>query len=461
MKDLAEFSIKYLEEKGASYAEARLETTTSEGFILKDGNLEISGFDQITGLGIRYLLNKNLGFISLNDLNKKKLKDQLDASIRKIKKSSKISKEIRFSENKPHVINYRVKPKKLFSTQEKIRLLLDLNKVIETDHSYLSLSDTITEKYYVNTEGSKINSIIPRVNFFYFLTIIENQSSIQRYLQLGAASGYEIFDKWKLDKKIPEEINALKNNLRHGIKPPKGTFDIVCAPEITGIAVHESVGHPYEADRILGREAAQAGESFVTKEMLNTKIGSNIVTVVDDPTLKNSFGFYLYDDEGVKAKERVLIKNGIINDFLHNRESSAEMGLKSNGSARANNYSNEPLVRMANTYLKPGTSKEEELIKETKKGIYLKSFMEWNIDDKRYHAKYVGNEAYLIENGEITKPIRNPALEITTPKFWSSIDLIANNLEFFAGTCGKGEPMQGIPVFMGGPSIRLRKIKLN
>jgi len=86
--------------------------------------------------------------------------------------------------------------------------------------------------------------------------------------------------------------------------------------------------------------------------------------------------------------------------------------------------------------------------------------MEWNIDDRRFQQKYVGNEAYLIENGEITKPVKNPALELTTPKLWSSVDLIANNLQFFAGTCGKGEPMQGIPVLMGGPSMRLKNIKL-
>ena len=135
-------------------------------------------------------------------------------------------------------------------------------------------------------------------------------------------------------------------------------------------------------------------------------------------------------------------------------------GPKSTAWARASAFDREPLVRMANTYFECGEYSEAELIKDTKKGIFMKTFMEWNIDDKRFNQKYVGAEAYLIENGKITKPIREPVLEITTPKLYSSVDGAANNIEFHAGSCGKGEPMQGMPVWFGGPSIRIRKVRL-
>ena len=194
--------------------------------------------------------------------------------------------------------------------------------------------------------------------------------------------------------------------------------------------------------------------------MIGHKIGNDQVNVVDDPCLVGSYGFFEYDDEGVKAKRKYLIKDGIINEFMHNRETSSRMGLQSNGSSRATGYVFEPLVRMSNTFLLPGKFTEDEMIADVKKGVYIKNFMEWNIDDKRFHQKYVGNEAYLIEKGELTKPVKNPALEITTPLLWSSIDAVGKNLKMFAGTCGKGEPMQGIPVLMGGPSVRLRKIRL-
>ena len=249
--------------------------------------------------------------------------------------------------------------------------------------------------------------------------------------------------------------------MRNGVKAPQGNVDVVLAPEVTGIAVHESGGHPYEADRIFGREAAQAGESFIKENMIGHKIANEQVTLVDDPTLKGSYGFFDYDDEGVKAKRKYMVKDGRITEFMHDRTSAAKMDLSSNGSARATRFSFEPLVRMSNTFLLPGKYSEDEIIKDVKKGVYFKNFMEWNIDDKRYQQKYVGNEAYLIENGEITVPVRNPALEITTPALWSSIDAVGKNSAMFAGTCGKGEPMQGIPVWMGGPSVRLRNVRIS
>ena len=258
---------------------------------------------------------------------------------------------------------------------------------------------------------------------------------------------------------MSDEAKSL-SKINNAQKLVQGKYDVILSPELVGIASHESCGHPYEADRILGREAAQAGKSFVNEKMLGSKIGSDVVSVVDDPTVPNSYGFYLYDDEGVKAERRFLMKNGIINSFLQNRETAAEMGMKSNASSRANEWFSEPIVRMANTFVLPGEFNFEELLESVKKGVYIKSYMEWNIDDKRYNQKYTGLESYLIENGKITKLVKSPTLEITTPAFWKSVDAVGKDLDFSAGSCGKSDPMQGIPVWFGGPHIRLRNITL-
>jgi len=117
-------------------------------------------------------------------------------------------------------------------------------------------------------------------------------------------------------------------------------------------------------------------------------------------------------------------------------------------------------VRMANTYLEPGDYSKEELFEDVKDGIYIKSFMEWNIDDRRFNQRYVGLEAYKIENGELKERVRNPVLEVTTIGLWSAVDAVGKDLEFQAAYCGKGDPMQGIPVWTGGPHIRLRDVTL-
>ncbi|RMF54718.1 TldD/PmbA family protein, partial [Candidatus Woesearchaeota archaeon] len=442
---------------------------SSNDFLLKNGVVEKAGFSISSGLGIRYLINDTPGFVSINRLDKELVKRLLERSISLTKDSSRISKRTCFSDEKTRKDDYKVKQKiglNDLEADEKMKVLQDIEKElnslkVKVPGRYLSLSDALIKKYYVNSEGSKVSSEIPKINFFYFLTVLVDNQQIQRFWQYGSSSGYEILEEWNLKEKLRDEVLGMEKNAKHGVKAPAKKLDVVCSPEVAGIIAHEAAGHPYEADRILGRESAQAGESFVTKEMINTRIGSEVVNLVDDPTVKNSFGFYKYDDEGVKARQKLLIRKGIINEFLHNRETAKELGTKSNASARANGFDVEPLIRMSNTFFLPGEYGDDEIIEDTKIGIYFKNFMEWNIDDVRLNQKYVANEAYLIENGELTRPVKRPAIEITTPVLYSSINAVAKTVELHAATCGKGEPMQGIPVTMGGPRIRIANIRVH
>ncbi|MFH1850539.1 MAG: TldD/PmbA family protein [archaeon] len=467
-RDLADFAVEASLKAGASYAEARLESSTSTGFLLKNGIPQVSCFDRATGLGMRIIVNKSLGFVSTNVLNKERIRALIDKAVGTAKSASRITEPVELSAESPHKDSYKVRQKTSIldvSAEEKLGHLMEIDKALlsckaSVPGRYLSLSDNLKKKYLVTSEGTQIYSEIPRTNFYYFITVEENNKSAQRYWQCGQAAGWESVINWDLRARLTNEALATRENLKNGVRPPKGNLDIVAAPEVTSIIVHESGGHPYEADRILGREAAQAGESFITKDLLGKRIGTDVVTVVDDPTVENSNGFYLYDDEGVRARRKILIKNGIMNELLHNRETSHVMGIKSNGSSRANSYDREAIIRMSNTFMVPGDHSEEELIEGVKLGVYMKNFMEWNIDDKRIHQKYVGAEAYLIRNGRLAEPVSNPALEISTEKLYSAIDAVAENLEFSAGTCGKAEPMQAIPVWFGGPSIRLRNIRL-
>jgi len=220
---------------------------------------------------------------------------------------------------------------------------------------------------------------------------------------------------------------------RNAIETNFNEVDIVISGEVAGIMAHENVGHPSEADRILGREGAQAGESFyldlIQKGNLgDIKMGRDEVTIIDDPTRPGNSGFYIYDDECVKARPRYLIKKGMLNELLLNREYASRYNTKSNAAARAISYKREPIIRMANTYFAPGDFTFEELFEDIKTGIYMKSFTEWNIDDRRFQSKYVGLEVYLIENGEITDTmIRRPILELTTFGILSNVDAVSKD----------------------------------
>ena len=148
--------------------------------------------------------------------------------------------------------------------------------------------------------------------------------------------------------------------------------------------------------------------------------------------------------------------------MLHNRETAKLLGVTSNGAARGIGYNREPIVRMSNTFIAPGDYSEDEIFEDVKLGVYMLSFTEWNIDDRRYQSKYVGREAYLIRDGEVTSTLlRRPVLEITTPDLFSSVDACSKTLAFDAATCGKSDPLQGAPVWLGGPTaVRIRGVRV-
>lgn len=468
-RDLADYAISIAQELGASYCEARFETTASNSFMLKNGVPEISGFGLESGIGIRLLIKGSLGFISTNIFTRKKIREMLSRTIKSINAKPGLHENLRLSEERAHKKTYGVRQKRNMldiSSREKLRYLLNAEKAIIATGigcpgRFISLADTYTDEYLLTSEGTRIFSRIPRVMLEYYLTVQAGGKSIQRYWTYGNTGGYEFVDGWDIAGLMEREVRTSARTLKKGRKAPKGVLDVVTGPQVTGIMVHESAGHPYEADRIFGREAAQAGESFITPDMVGERIGSTCVTVVDDPALRNSYGFYLYDKEGVGARRKFLIKKGRIREFLHNRETAVRMGLASNGSSRATDFDKESIVRMSNTFMLPGKYTRDELIAGVKKGVFMNNFMEWNIDDRRLNQRYVGAEAYLIENGELGQPVINPTLEITTPALYSAIDAVGNNTEYHAGNCGKGEPIQAIPVWFGGPSVRLRNVRLS
>ena len=473
MRDLADLAVELATRLGADYAEARFHEDRSDVYVLRNGVPEVAGFTRARGIGIRVLVDGALGFASLNKPDRALLERRVREAISMAKASARTRKKpIRFSEEKAEEASWEVKAKEPAAdvpVEEKMALLYDIEKALTSPEEVrtqvpfrlLELNVSETVRYFVNSDGARISCRVPRVEFFSMITVLEPEKGTEQdMVQKGESRGWEAVKAWDLPSLLAERARTLGHVLREGTSPPKGTLDIVLGSQVVGLMVHESCGHPYEADRILGREAAQAGESFVRPEMLGQRIGSEVVSVVDDPTIEGSYGYYLYDDEGVRARRRFLIKDGIINEFLHNRETAAALGVQSNAAARASGFDREPIVRMANTFMLPGDHTLEELIEDIRLGVFIKTYGEWNIDDRRFNMRFVGRECYLIENGELKGPVRRPVLEITTPGFYGSIDALGKELGFEAGTCGKGDPPQGVPVWFGGPDVRLRNVRL-
>jgi len=472
LEDLILYAVDYARELGASYAEARYHKNNSFSIVSRNGTIIGAGREIKEGIGVRVLVDGALGFSATNRLDNESVKEAVEKAYKLAKVHAGLMKKpIEFDDSRVGRARYSVVEKKPFtsmSLDEKIGMHKELWDIVAKAPSeakipvfFLNYIESVEEKIVANSDGAFITSRIPRLTIFYNVVVTTPQKgSIQRFEQLGASGGLENLEEWSLYNTLDNDVKIYEKILYEAKEPPRQEVDVVVGSEVVGLIVHESCGHPSEADRILGREAAQAGMSFIKPGMIGERIGNENATVIDDPTIPGSYGFYLYDDEGVPARPRYLYREGIIYEHLHNRWTAKIYGTQSNAASRAMDYASEPIIRMANTYFKPGDHSFEELVEDIKYGVYIKSYMEWNIDDTRWSQRYVGLEAYLIEKGELKGFVRNPVLEVTTKAFYSKVDAVGKELRFYAGTCGKGEPAQGVPVWFGGPDLRLRNIRL-
>ena len=475
-EDLANYAMSIAQKTGADYAEVRLQRNRDTECLLKNGVPEPAVLVDSYGLGMRVLVEGALGFAATNDLSRGNIRRTAAQAVKTARASLNMVKEsVRFSPEKLGKAKWQAEEKEKLEdvgVDRIFKLLRELDGSLTGEKHGVSFPNRmlfaitmVEEKLIVNSDGAELQSRVPRFQFYSYLAAIHGGKSFTvtlppGYSQLAESGGWEVVDRLHLHNFVSTEAENLAQAVKAEQNPPSETVDVILGPEVTGLVSHESSGHPGEADRILGREAAQAGESYLKKGDIDYQVGSSEAFVSDDPTLPHSMGFYLYDDEGVRARKRRLIEAGTIKEILHNRATAFEFRLTSNGSSRASLFDREPIVRMANTYVEPGDSTLDEILKGVRRGVHIKSFMEWNIDDKRLNQRYVGLEAYLVENGEVTTRLKSPVLEITTPKFWGSIDARGKDLVFRGGHCGKGDPMQAIPVWTGGPTVRLRGLRV-
>jgi TldD protein len=438
---------------------------------LRNGEPQPAFFGEGYGLGVRVIAGGALGFAATNEMSPSKAKELAKQAVRLARASTSIlEKPLELDRSPAQKAKWKVEEKQKVENvnaewlrkvlTEADRKIADRRAGVNLPGRVLSLGAELEERYFVNSDGAKVEGRLSRMSFNGLLTAIQGSNSATRTIQEAATGGLEVVKRMRITDRVEEEARIMGRVLGEAGKPPTDVVDVVLSPELSGIAAHESVGHPQEADRVLGREGAQAGESYLKANSLGQKVGSSEANVSDDPTILHSNGYAPFDDEGVKTRKRRLIRNGIINEFLQNRSTAKLFGLRSNGAARAVYFDREPIIRMSNTFVEPGDYSTEEIMKEVKHGVYFKSYTEWNIDDKRLNQRYVGLEAYLIENGETKGMLKAPVLEITTPRLWGSVKARSKRLEFEAGSCGKGDPYQTAPVWTGGPETLLAGIRL-
>jgi len=236
---------------------------------------------------------------------------------------------------------------------------------------------------------------------------------------------------------------------------PDTTTTLMLAPDQMMLQIHESIGHPLELDRILGDERNYAGGSFVKPSDFGTlQYGSPLMNITFDPTVDHEFASYAFDDTGAPASRQHLIKDGTLLRGLGSLESQTRLGVPGVACARATSWNRPPIDRMANINLEPGHESFDAMISGIEHGVYMEANRSWSIDDQRHKFQFGCEYAKLIENGKLTRTLRNPNYRATTPQFWHSLSHVGDRATWeIYGTpfCGKGEPNQVIRVGHASP----------
>lgn len=324
-----------------------------------------------------------------------------------------------------------------------------------------------TQIQYINSSGANIDQKFLLTNHNFQVVAVEGGHTQRRSLNGQVArsyqSGIEIFDKENLFQ-LCEQTGREALELLKAENCPTGTFDLILAPDQMLLQIHESIGHPLELDRILGDERNYAGWSFIKPtDFGSLQYGSSLMNVTFDPTVSGQYASYTFDESGMPAQREYLIQEGKLLRGLGGLESQSRSNLSGVANFRSANWNRAPIDRMANLNLEPGTTPLKDMISQIEKGVLMKSNISWSIDDNRNKFQFGCEYAQMVENGKITKTLKNPNYRGVTVPFWNKLKAVGTKEEFeiFGSPyCGKGEPSQMIRVGHASPPCLFSDIEI-
>jgi len=435
------------------------ETTTHR--VIRDGNPEQNSINIDQGIMVEVLVNGQFGYYGTHELNYDSINNAAIKAYNIALNSSKFS-------NYSYTEAVRPKAEGIYNSPYKVKDLdLDqLMSLLKQSNEILKNSDKIItaismarivdmNMQYVSSNGSNLEQ-----NFLYvgpgFRSIAQDGNIIQSrsYTDQCQQIGMEMFNEEFIMKKC-ESICKESVELLSADECPNEKMDLVLHSDQMLLQIHESIGHALEVDRILGDERNYAGWSFVNLEDFgNLRYGSDIMNITFDPTIQNEFASYGFDDTGNKATKEFIIKEGILQRGLGGLESQERANVKGVANVRACSWNRAPIDRMANLNLEPGDATFDEMIGSVKKGIFMQTNRSWSIDDFRNKFQFGCEYGQLIENGKLTKTVKNPNYRAVSTPFWNSLKKVGNSDTFgIYGTpyCGKGEPNQCVRVGHAAP----------
>ncbi|HOG26788.1 MAG TPA: TldD/PmbA family protein [Candidatus Cloacimonas sp.] len=462
---------------GAEYADIRIQKTIDQVIYLQNLSLKHTSNDVQQGYGIRVFKNGAWGFAHNNVFSDEAVLATVKKAYETAILSAEVNKDKKLSlaPERSYLATYKT-PIKIdpfnVPLTEKIDLLLEVNRVmlayegIKQARSLLIMHKD--EKLFANTLGTRLDLSTHFINpMITAVAVTEDDSQSRTFDEGGRAIGWEWIlelDLINIAKQIAEEALIKVKADTLGEEQRRA---LILDPNHLGLTMHESVGHATELDRVLGWEADYAGVSFATPEKLNNyQYGSELINFVGDNTLEGGLATLGFDDDGVPGQKWYIIKDGILKEYGSTRDTALEIGLNSSrGCNRATYYFNQPINRIPNLYLLPGTKPltPGELIADTEDGVYIQGRGSYSIDHHRINFQFGGDFFWEIKNGKLLRPLKKVIYKSYNPEFWNSCDAICDERfwrPFGVVNCGKGQPSQTARMTHGSAPARFRNIRV-
>lgn len=452
--------LKQIHQHQIDFSDLYFQGSRHESWVLEDGIVKDGSFHIERGVGVRAITGEKTGFAYADEITPAALEAAATAA-RGIAIAGGEGKVNAWKQQQSKALYISSDPIAAMEEVKKIELLKQADVYIRSLDSRIiqvvvSLSGVHEEILVAASDGTLAADIRPLVRFNCSV-ILEDYGKRER----GASGGGGRHDYSVLiedgDDGLPycfgfarEAVRQAQVNLR-AIDAPAGEMPVVLGAGWPGVLLHEAVGHGLEGD--FNRKGSSAFSGKVGQQ-----VASELVTVVDDGTIANRRGSLSIDDEGVPTQKTVLIENGILKGYMQDKLNARLMGEQSTGNGRRESYAHLPMPRMTNTYMEAGESDPAEIIKSVKKGVYAPNFGGGQVDITSGKFVFSASEAYLIENGEITQPIKGATLIGNGPESMSQISMVGNDLALDKGVGVCGKDGQSVPVGVGQPTLKLDKL---
>ncbi len=439
---------------GVEAADIYLQRIEEESWMLENGIVRDADYSVEGGFGLRVQSGERVGFAYADVIALPEL-IQAAQSVRSIVQTGQAASVAIPRYTHIPQLYPSVNPLISLADHEKINLLSRLDKITRAKDSrvtnvVLSLSSSYEVMMVLQHDGHRAADIRPLVSFNVNVIVEDKGKREQASGGGGARDSYSFFTEELLESYIDKAVRQALLNL--DARPaPAGSMPVVLGPGWAAVILHEAIGHGLEGD------FNQRGSSAFT-DRIGERVASEQCTIVDDGTLMGRRGSLTVDDEGVPSQCTTLIENGILKGYMQDRRNARLVGTKSTGNGRRESYAHQPIPRMTNTYMLPGKFDPEEIIASVERGIYAVDFSGGQVDITSGKFVFTTSEAYLIENGKKTHPLKSVTLIGDGPDILTKVSMIGNDLALDQGIGVCGKDGQSVPVGVGQPTLRIDEI---